>query len=462
MNDYALQLVSCFDIGPDGLDSLEVIRKDDGMHIAVTLRRIPAPCPACGCTTARVANYVDKTIRHSILSTGPCFIDYHARRFRCPSCGKTFYEHSPFTFDGMKISAATVFNVLQDLKNPHETFSSVADRYHISATEVIRIFDAHVSIPRKKLPEVISIDECYALPNDESKYICVLLDFRTQQIIDILPSRKKKDLVEYFSKISRTERLNVKITSADLWFTYRDISHMFFPNAHHAADRFHILQEFSKSFSGVRIRCMNQSKRIKDHFEKERRTRPLAPDEASAFDEAKQKYYLLKKFNWIFHSRSDEISNPNARKKYNTVMREYLNLYDIHLRILESYPELDEASILMDELYAFYESNDIDGAAENIDSLIKDFRTSSVKEMVHFAGTLAQWKNEIINSFELVEGKRVNNSRIEGVNKKIKQIKFNSNGYRSFERMRNRILYCINSEAHYVLESGKMNKKKEK
>lgn len=34
----------------------------------------------------------------------------------CPVCGKTYYEHNPFVFKSMKISALTVYNILNDLK----------------------------------------------------------------------------------------------------------------------------------------------------------------------------------------------------------------------------------------------------------------------------------------------------------------------------------------------------------
>ena len=60
----------------------------------------------------------------------------------------------------MKVSVATVSNVLNDLKHVGETFKSVALRYGLSSTTVSAIFDAHVYISRKRLPEFLCIDEC--------------------------------------------------------------------------------------------------------------------------------------------------------------------------------------------------------------------------------------------------------------------------------------------------------------
>lgn len=44
----------------------------------------------------------------------------------CPIYGKIFYENNPFTIHGTKYSIETVYNVLNDLKNPAATFSYVA------------------------------------------------------------------------------------------------------------------------------------------------------------------------------------------------------------------------------------------------------------------------------------------------------------------------------------------------
>ncbi len=108
----------------------------------------------------------------------------------CPVCGKTYYEHNPFVFKSMKISALTVYNILNDLKNYNETFSSVAKRYYISSTTVASIFDSHVDMKRKKLPEMINFDEVYAFRSDDSKYVCMLLDFKTHDPVDAASFKK--------------------------------------------------------------------------------------------------------------------------------------------------------------------------------------------------------------------------------------------------------------------------------
>ena len=42
----------------------------------------------------------------------------------------------------------------------------------------------------RKLPEMINFDEVYAFRSTDSKYVFILLDFKTQTPIDALPSRR--------------------------------------------------------------------------------------------------------------------------------------------------------------------------------------------------------------------------------------------------------------------------------
>lgn len=88
------------------------------MYVNITLNKDWVQCPVCGHTTSRVKDYTDKKITHSVMTTTNCYIIYHARRYQCPHCKKTFYENNPFTFGG-RLSVATVFNVLRDLKSPN-------------------------------------------------------------------------------------------------------------------------------------------------------------------------------------------------------------------------------------------------------------------------------------------------------------------------------------------------------
>lgn len=459
----AITMPNCKDILPlfqleeDKLESLSIYHQKDGVHLTVRLLQQYVTCPICKNRTNKVKGYTKKKITHSVLVNSRCFIDYEARRYVCPHCHKTFYEANPFTLPGTRLSAATVYNVLTDLKSPQETFTNVAIKHHISATTVANIFDKHVSISRRVLPEYICLDETYAFKSYQSNYICVLLDFTNQKIIDVLPSRKKHDLINYFTLLPRQEREKVKIVSFDMWETYRIVSKIVFPNCVCAVDRFHVMQELHRKVDRIRINTMKKVKKEVDTLkEKEKQLKKqeltLTPQEQDKLKEASQHYYVLKKFNWMIFKNQGQQFNPNNEKKYNKVLEQYMNFYDLYIYMIHIDPDLDVASYLKDCVSNFYRKCTYDNAQKELEGIIEEMSSSMIPPMQSFSKTLRKWKYEIINSFLIVDEekqRRISNGLIENRNKAIKTIKHNSNGYLNWKRFRNRILYCLNDDTTF-------------
>ena len=52
-----------------------------------------------------------------------------------------------------------------------------------------------------------------------------------------------------------------------------------------------------------------------------------------------------------------------------------------------------------------------------------------------------------MNSFDIVDGRKISNTPVESVNSSIKLMKRNANGYTNFERFKKRILYLLNKES---------------
>ena len=120
--------------------------------------------------------------------------------------------------------------------------------------------------------------------------------------------------------------------------------------------------------------------------------------------------------------------------------------------------ELETASNLKDQVVYFYNHCNYDNAKkklEEIEAEVAKAQNEAEKvneEMSPFTNTLINWKNEIINSFIIVDNKskrRMNTAIVENRNKTIKLIKHASNGYLNWERFRNRILYTLNDDTTY-------------
>ena len=441
---FILQL---FNLESTDVQDISCIRAGNDVIVDITLTSDPIPCPICGCDRPKIKNYVKKNIVHSILSDRRCTLRYHARRYICPVCRKTYYEHNPFVFKSMKISALTVYNILDDLKKFNETFSSVSKRYFISSTTVASIFDAHVDISRKKLPEMINFDEVYAFRSTDSKYVCMLLDFKTQTPIDALPSRRYDYLHSYFMRIPKEERDNVKYICSDMYDCYRSIAKACLSNAIPIVDHFHVSQELGRKVDSVRIKAMKKY----------------------SSDKTSDEYYLLKKFNWMLFKSNindDKMMDPNQERKWNKHFNKYLNLYEIKDMLFSIDYQLQETWNLKDSLVDFYNTATKENAEEQLNAIIKNFYESSVTEMNAFGRTLKKWRKEIINSFHIVgyeykvdastghvaaSEKKMNNAIIENRNSIIKCIKKNANGYTNWTRFRNRILYVLDKNAKYSM-----------
>ena len=158
----------------------------------------------------------------------------------------------------------------------------------------MNIFDSHVTVSPRNLSEVLSIDEVYAFKTKTSSYVCVLLDYQSKKVIDLLPSRKKDDLIKYISAIDREERLKVKIVSIDMWATYREIAKTYFPSSVTAVDKFHVLQQFTRCISRVRINEMNK------FINEENSIKKISdPKLREVWYYNDRTYYVFKKFHWL-------------------------------------------------------------------------------------------------------------------------------------------------------------------
>ena len=409
--------------------------KNDTLYINLTLRRKENECPNCKNIINTIESYRVKHINHPMLNSMKCIINYRCRRFKCTSCGKTYDEKNSFVRKNKHSTDYEVYNVLNLLKSPHITFTDVAKQCNISTTKAQYIFDTHVNIARKKLPRVLSMDEYYDPATGIGKYDCLWLDFEKNEVIDVLPDRTKWYLQKYLQGRTRIERENVEFVSIDMWETYRSIAKVYFKKAKICVDSFHVLKNILAALDKIRIKVMNR------------------------YDEHSINYYLLKKFNFLLLTHFKKIREN--KKQYNHKLNKYLNYYDILNLIIAIDEELTTAYFIKENYVEFNDTANVDNAELLLNRQIEIIISKNIFEFNEIHKMLTNWKQEIVNSFNLdCNGKRINNSVIEGRNKIIKQIIDNSNGVTNFNRLRNRIIYCINNELFSIEEQQNNVKRK--
>lgn len=425
-------ITTMLNVQPEDLSSITSLKQEDG-SIVLKIKLVPkyTLCPTCKSPT-KIHGYYSRKLTHSTLANRSCTIYYQQRRYRCPQCEISFCETNPFIDSSERLTFETKFNVLTELKYPEATYTSVARRYNLSVSKVIRLFDKHIDIQRKTLPEVLSIDEHY-LPNSDqnAKYCCLFLDFLSGEMVDILPSRRKSYLVDYLGDIKNStirkdtglsELNNVKYISIDMYDTYRDIAHIFFPKAKVCADSFHVLKHLTDDFRKVRMKCYKTTE-----------------------DETYK--YLLVKFKHIFEH--NKYLDNEAR--YNKKLARYVNYRDIRDILFDRFPELKIAYELKEYYINLNTKETLQTIPKALDEAIQLFESSGIDEFDEFHKLLVNWHDEIINSFTLINGRRINNSFMESKNRLVEKIIFNANGLKNFKRTRNRLLYCLNKADTFKL-----------
>lgn len=167
-------------------------------------------------------------------------------------------------------------------------------------------------------------------------------------------------------------------------------------------------------------------------------------------DKTSLKYRILKNKYKLLLKNAEDLDDETYRK--DNILGFTTTQSGIAHQMILLDDEINKAYKLK-ELYRAFDSftkeeiNDYDMEKE-LDSIINQFENSTIEEMMEVAETLKNWKQEILNSFVWIKGRRISNGPIYY----IKKILYNGNGMQNFGRARNRILYSQNRYESYDLD----------
>lgn len=411
-------LVNLLNLEYSDIESINSTKNHNGESIYVHLSRNIHLCPKCDSSQLESKGFYKRrvSLSNNFLSGTNVFL--LVPRYYCRACRSSFSDTKKMTPANQTISYQTVLQVMELLKDPKMTFSSVSHYLHISKSSVIRIFDTHCHITRATFPEVICIDEVYTKNNDfKSKYACIFYDFFNQTIIDVAPSRHKNYLHHYFQSITTGELLSVKFVCIDMYRPYKDIVKLYFKKATLCVDSFHVVKHINDDLSKLRIRIMKR------------------------YSSDSIEYYLLKNWKFLLFNRGLNLDN---QAKYNKRLKRYINYRQLLDLTLSIDPDLRIGYQLKENYMTFNSTSSHEEAPQHLNTLIHDFTIANISEFNEFTNLLITWRTEIINSFIYYKGKRINNSVAESMNAKISTLLFNTKGIRNHHRRKKRIMYVIN------------------
>lgn len=379
-------------------------------------------CPICNSKDVIIKETRQRNISHPVLPNYSTNLIFHQRKLLCKNCGKYFMQDNPLCLPNKQISILGELKILDLLKDSRYSFKQVADLLCINEMAVVNCFDNHVDIKRHHLTKVICIDEFYARKLTDTKYCMTIFDPIENKILDILDARVQTTTFPYFNKLKKEEKEAVYYVNIDMYKPYKDIALSYFPNAKVCVDSFHVIEHINKAMDNIRLRV--QKKFI------DKNTQERSKD-----------YYLLKTFHYYLKEDFDSIKYRHSNKSHFSYL---YNKEEVLYAILSTSIELREAYELKEEYREFNKCGSYEEALIEIPNLISKFKNSSSFEFREIGGMLARWKNEIINSFIIVDGKRMSNGPIESLNSRIKIILKDAYGYTNFPRFRNRTMYSLN------------------
>ena len=367
---------------------------DEGQekHIEIELPRRNHACPSCGTETDRIHDYRMQMIR-DISSFGKnVYLHLRKRRYICSDCGKRFYEKNNFLPRYHRMTSRKNARIIEDFRDTVSA-SYIAKKHNISTTTALRYFNL-VNYTCKELPEVLSIDEFKGNAGGE-KYRTILTDARNRKIIDILPNRKKADMIRYFRRFKN--RKQVKYVVIDMNPHFREVAEICFPKATIVIDRYHVTRQAIWALERVR--------------------------------KEEQKHLSA---DWRRFCKHSKALLNKAPEKLKDEEREKLRI------ILGLSTRLEQAYYLKNDFLFLMHSPNSEMAVELLADWIYRAESSRLSEFRECTRAIHNWGNLILNSFDV----RFTNGYTEGCNNKTKVLKRVCYGVRNFARFRNRILHC--------------------
>ncbi|PXZ23298.1 ISL3 family transposase, partial [Lactobacillus helveticus] len=246
------------------------------------------------------------------------------------------------------------------------------------------------------LPAHLAFDEFKGVDR-QLHFIC--LDGDSHQVVQILRTRYKKNLLKYFGRFSPQARANVRTVTMDLNFYYQDIVRACFPNAQIVIDRFHMIQMLTRSFNSLRVKVMR------------------------TFDKRSRQYQLLKS-PWKLYLME------KIHPRYNWHYKDCLTQAQVVMEGISANTALENSYNLMQSFIQAIETNN----TQELKSLITS--KDSIGTLMH--KTLLTFKynlKAVLNGAALP----YSNGCLEGFNRKIKQIERTAFGYSNFINLLTRI-----------------------
>lgn len=381
------------------------VNEDGSVHFTLEIPVAEQVCPHCGANTRKSKGKRSRDVKFGAMQHHTVTATYLQRRYKCQECNHTFIEKNPFVSRYLRLSKSNLEYLFRQL-GEKGSFTEMAKRSDVSVSTVIR-YCSKLAIPKPaQLPTVLGIDE-YKGNAEGQMYQVIITDLRNHSVVDILPKRETRALIQYFKTFSKEAREQVKYIVMDMCPLFKLVMQTMFSHAHIVADRYHVCRLVDWALERVRKR---EQKQIVTHSR-------------------------MLKYNRRVLMKNPDTLTENERVKL--------------LEILRISDDLRRAYGLRLGFRKIFKTYSIPNIERHIQLWLKIVESSHLPEFSNFKTSFISWFPQIVNAFVLP----YSNGFTEGCNNNIKVLKRISYGLRHFERFRVRILLLSQKNSTSYLNS---------
>jgi transposase len=170
------------------------------------------------------------------------------QRWRCVSCGRTFYEPLP-DVDEKRNCTRRLIRYLER-RSMNRTFLSLAEEVGLHEKTVRRIFHTHVQGLDQTMhiatPRIMGMDELHVIHQARG----VITNIEAGTVVELLRDRKKQTVIRYLSNLDHRNR--IEVVCMDMWQPYREAVRQCLPDAVIVIDKFHAVKMANQAIEQVR------------------------------------------------------------------------------------------------------------------------------------------------------------------------------------------------------------------
>jgi transposase len=356
-------------------------------------------CPECGCRKAFSKGRKVRRFHMVPFARKRCFLDLTMQRLKCCECGKIWWPRLPFMVGNRRAVRSFVQFVVDLLQ--FATILSVARWLGVSWDMIKQIHKEklqkqYASIPLSEV-SCIGMDEFSIRKGHQ--YMTVFIDLRTGRILHAVEGKGIEDIKPFLKLLSKKAR-SLEAIAMDMHASYFLAVREVLPKVDIVFDRFHVMVLMNRSIDEIR----KQQQREMDLLGRK----------------------TLKGNRFLLFSNYDSIA-PDHRKRLDA--------------LLELNKPLHTAYSMKEQLRLFWDMDDPKAALCFLDAWLTDAINSGIRSLVRTAGTLAWYKITLLNYFKY----KITNSKVEGINNKIKTMKRQAYGFRDSEYFKLR-LYDLHNQ----------------